>query len=334
MASLKSHKFRIEREAGWKQLEVILAKIERKSVRKLSDEELIALPGLYRSTLSSLNVARAISLDQDVIGYLESLSMRTYFAIYGNHTGFFERIGYFFKVEWPRSVQRLTRETVFALVLTVLSALIAYFLVRENMDWYFSFVPEGLAGDRTPASSVEELKQTLYHDPDSRSGLSVFASYLFSHNSRVAIFAFALGFAFAVPSIFLIAYNGFVLGAFLALFGDKGLGFEVGGWLIIHGATEIFAIVLAGAAGMHIGWSVAFPGKDSRLQAAALAGKQSAAVLGGVIIMLFFAGLLEGFGRQLILNDYIRYAIGLLSLALWCAYFYLPRDFETLDEAG
>ena len=36
---------------------------------------------------------------------------------------------------------------------------------------------------------------------------------------------------------------------------------ELGGWLIIHGSTEIFAIVLAGAAGFRIGWSVVFPGE-------------------------------------------------------------------------
>ncbi|HHL42580.1 MAG TPA: stage II sporulation protein M [Hellea balneolensis] len=332
MASLKSHKFRTEREAAWKQLEVILAKLERRSIKKLTDEEMLALPGLYRSTLSSLSVARSISLDQDVISYLESLSTRTYFAIYGNHTGLFERISYFFRVEWPRSVQRLSRETLFSLFITILSALIAYLLVRDNMDWYFSFIPDGLAGGRTPASTAEELRNTLYHDPNEKSALSVFATYLFSHNSRVAIFAFALGFAFAVPSVLLIMYNGCTLGAFIALFSSKGLGFEVGGWLIIHGATEIFAIILAGAAGMHIGWSVAFPGAHSRMEAASLAGKRSAAVLGGVIIMLFFAGLLEGFGRQLITNDFIRYGIGLSTLVLWCAYFYLPRDFDLLED--
>jgi hypothetical protein len=41
--------------------------------------------------------------------------------------------------------------------------------------------------------------------------------------------------------------------------------------------------------------------------------------------MLFFAGLLEGFGRQLIRSDVIRYAIALTSAAIWGGYFYLPR---------
>ena len=325
--SLKSHKFRLDREADWKKLENLLKRLENRSIRSLDDAEMIALPALYRSTLSALSVARATSLDQDVIAYLESLSTRAYFAIYGNQTRIFTRISYFFRIGWPRAVQNSSRETIASVLIFFLGALLAFVMVRTNMDWYFSFIPETLMDTRTPASTVAELRDTLYHDGD-ESGLSVFASFLFSHNARIAILAFALGFAFAIPSVALILYNGCTLGAFVALFVEKGLGFEVGGWLIIHGATEIFAIILAGAAGIKIGWTVAFPGEKSRMEAAAHAGSEAAAVLGGVVIMLFLAGLLEGFGRQLITNDYARYAIGLSTLSLWLAYFYLPRRGE------
>lgn len=329
--SLKSHKFRLDREADWKKLELLLGRLENSSIRSLSDAEMIALPALYRATLSSLSVARATSLDQDVIAYLESLSTRSYFAIYGNQTRMSTRLRHFFRIGWPQAVQNITRETIASALIMFLGALLAFVMVRNNMDWYFSFMPENLMGARTPASTVAELRETLYHDGD-ESGLTEFASFLFSHNSRVAILAFALGFAFAIPSAALVLYNGCTLGAFVALFVDKGLGFEVGGWLIIHGATEIFAIILAGAAGMKIGWTVAFPGKKSRMEALAQAGAQAASVLGGVVIMLFLAGLLEGFGRQLITNDYVRYAIGLTTLGLWLAYFYMPRNFETLES--
>ena len=45
----------------------------------------------------------------------------------------------------------------------------------------------------------------------------------------------------------------------------------------------------------------------------------------GVILMLLAAGLLEGFGRQLITDTVTRYAIGSLMLTFWLAYFYIPR---------
>jgi uncharacterized membrane protein SpoIIM required for sporulation len=213
----------------------------------------------------------------------------------------------------------------------LLGGIVGFMLVTNNPDWFFSFVPEDLAGSRGPTSSEKELRETLY-DGSMSDGLLEFATFLFSHNSRVSILAFALGFAFGVPTAFLILYNGCILGAFVAVFVEKGLGFELGGWLIIHGATELFAIILAGAAGFHIGRAIAFPGRQSRREAAAAAGQRAGTLMAGVIIMLFLAGLLEGFGRQLITHDLVRYAIGLSTFSLWCLYFYMPRKSDA-DEA-
>jgi hypothetical protein len=140
-----------------------------------------------------------------------------------------------------------------------------------------------------------------------------------------SLLAFALGFALGVPSIVLLLMNGAMLGAVLHVFISKGLGFEFGGWLLIHGVTELFAIVLAGAAGMRIGWAVAFPGDRSRLEAISETGRAAGAAMMGVVIMLLLAGLLEGFGRQLIVNDWARYAIAAATALIWGLYFYAPR---------
>jgi len=325
--TLKSHRFRIEREQSWRELEVILKAIEGRGIKSLTDEQIVALPRLYRSTLSSLSVARATSLDQGVITYLESLSARAYYILYGSQVSLINRISTFFRHDWPRAAKALWKETAISTALTILAAIVAFMLVKNNPDWFYTFMPDSMAAGRSPTASAENLRDTLYHDGDA-DGLGRFASFLFSHNSRVAIFCFALGFAFCIPTAFLLLYNGFILGSFVAIFSEKDLGFEVGGWLIIHGATEIFAIILAGAAGMHIGKAVAFPGELTRTESASNAGGTASLLMAGVIIMLFFAGLLEGFGRQLITNDLIRYGIGIGTLSIWLLYFYGPRNAE------
>ena len=118
------------------------------------------------------------------------------------------------------------------------------------------------------------------------------------------------------------------------VFVSKGLGYEFGGWLLIHGVTELFAIVLAGAAGLRIGWAVAFPGRQSRLEAMSGAGKAAGAVMMGVVIMLMLAGVLEGFGRQLITSDIVRYVIAGGSAILWGLYFYAPRPDRVMARIG
>lgn len=301
----------------------MLARAERKSAKALSDDELLALPILYRGALSSLSVARETSLDLELITYLEDLCTRAYFFVYGVRTSASSRIGIFFAHDWPAAVRSLWKETIAAFALTLIGVLAGYLLVSSDPSWYGSFVPAELAGGRDFQASAEDLRRTLYHEQGAQ-GLSAFATFLFTHNSQVAMLCFALGFAFGVPTAMLLIHNGAMLGAILALFVSRGLGFELGGWLIIHGSTEFLAIILAGAGGFRIGWSVVFPGEESRMDAAATAGRKAALVMAGVVVMLMTAGLLEGFGRQLITVDSLRYAVGLLMLIFWMGYFYIP----------
>jgi uncharacterized membrane protein SpoIIM required for sporulation len=315
---------RAAREEEWKQLETLLDTAERKSPRALSDEELMELPVLYRGALSSLSVARETSLDLELISYLEALCARAYFFVYGVRTSAWHRLKIFFAVDWPRAVRNLWRETLVASLLTLVGVIAGYLLVASDPVWFDAFVPEGLAQGRDFTASTETLRGTLY-DNDGNGWLGVFATFLFTHNSQVAILCFALGFAFGVPTSFMLIYNGGMLGAFLALFGARELGMELGGWLTVHGTTEFFAIILAGAAGLKIGWSVVFPGNASRLASATASGRTAGIAMAGVVVMLFVAGLLEGFARQLVTSDIARYAIGLSMLILWLGFFYLPR---------
>lgn len=315
--------FRSDREADWKAFDDLLTRAEKHSPKSLTDDELLSLPVLYRSTLSSLSVARATSLDNALIGYLESLCLRGYFYLYGARRGLIERIAAFFIHDWPGAVRDLWRETLVSVGLMLVGAVAAFRLVASDKTWFDAIIPADLAGGRGPDASVDWLRSGLYDGADGY--LSTFAAYLFTHNVQVSILAFALGFALAVPTVLLILMNGCILGAMFQVYWSKGLGFELGGWLVIHGSTELFAISLAGAAGMRIGTRIAFPGELSRMKAAAEAGRVAASAMVGVAIMLLAAGLLEGFGRQTITSDGLRYAIGGGFLALWIVYFYLIR---------
>jgi uncharacterized membrane protein SpoIIM required for sporulation len=330
---LKSTRFRQEREDGWRRLESLLAKVEKGSAASLSDEDLLAIPVLYRAALSSLSVARTISLDRSLLDYLESLCARAYFLVYGVRGTIWSSLARFFLDEWPAAARALWKETLVAGALMLLGVLVGYGLVAAQPEWFDSFVSPALANGRDPSASVATLRDTLYSHKTE--GLSVFAAFLFTHNAGVSLVAFALGFAFGLPTAFLLVSNGCMMGAFIALFASKGLGFQAGGWLGIHGVTENLAVVLAGAAGFHIGWAVAFPGERARLDAAAANGRRAAALMGGVLVMLVCAGVLEGLGRQLILDDRVRYAIAGATAVLWPLYLYAFRGPRAkMERAG
>lgn len=323
---VNASRFRAAHEADWARLDDLVGRLERRSIRALSDDDLLDLPILYRTTLSSLSVARDTSLDRALITYLEQLCTRAYFQIYGVQTPARRQIARFFLTGWPEAVRSLWLETLICLFFMFGAAIAAYLLILSDPSWFYSIIPQELAAGRDPSASAEDLRITLYESQES--WLVTFATFLFTHNSQLAIFAFALGFAFAVPTILLILYNGLMLGAFFAVFADRGLGPNLLGWLMIHGTTELLAIAIAGAAGIRIGTAVAFPGRLSRMEAAVVAGRTGATAVLGVVVMLAVAGLLEGIGRQTVNHDGARYAIGSLMLLGWILYFYARRRGE------
>lgn len=332
-ASLRSDRFRLERETDWRRLEAIVIELEKNRLRRISDEDLLALPVLYRQTASSLAVARETSLDAGTLAYLESLVRRAWFQVYGPRTSLAAWLRRFFAGGWGTAVRALWLDVCIALAVMIAGTAVGWLLVSRDPDWYYSLVPGQFTDSRRPGATREVLEQTL-QGGDSGEGLSIFAAYLFSNNSAVAILAFALGFAFGIPTLLLLVFNMAGLGAMLWLFTDAGLGWEFAAWLSIHGTTELFAILLAGSAGLHIGRAMAFPGKGSVLEAASASGRRAAQVMVGVIIMLVVAGLLEGFARQLVTDPISRGIIGVTMLLFWLVLFIVPRSRAAQSPIG
>jgi uncharacterized membrane protein SpoIIM required for sporulation len=333
--SVNASRFRGEYGAAWEELDDLCRRLEKRGVRALGEEELLALPGLYRTALASLAAARAFSLDLALLTGLEHLCARAYFQIYGVPVTMREQLVWFLTRGWPQAVRALWRELAFCLALTVLGVVVGFWLVQSDPSAYYDLIPGGMSEGRDPAASTAALRATLYGPglhPD-QSWLAVFATFLFTHNAQVAIMAFALGFAFAVPTVLLIAYQGLMLGAMLAVFAAHGLGPDFAAWLTIHGTTELLAINIAGAAGLRIGLAAAFPGRAARMAAMTAAGRQAALAMAGVVAMLMVAGMLEGIGRQLVQDPAQRVAIGLVVLGGWVVFYTLGGVFYTLGGA-
>jgi len=323
-AALRSDRFRLEREGEWKRLEAIVTRIERGRLRGVSDEDLLALPALYRTAVSSLSVARETSLDRETLLWLEGLTRRAWFIVYGPRAGLGDWLMRFFGGGWGASVRALGLDLLIALALMVAGTVAGWLLVASDPDWYYALMPGGMADARVPGASRAVLMGTLF-GKQNETGLAVFAASLFSNNAQVSILAFALGFAFGLPSALLLIQNTALLGALLWLYHGQGLTLELVGWLSVHGTTELFAILLAGASGIHIGRAMAFPGEAAVLEAAAAAGRRTAQVMAGVVLMLIVAGLLEGFARQLIDNTAGRLILGGFMLVFWIGYFFVWR---------
>lgn len=317
---MRSVEFRREREATWAELEQMIATADKKGLRALPADALARLPHLYRATLSSLSVARSISLDRALVEYLESLVGRAYFVVYGTRQHVRRQLAEFFAWKLPSTIRAAKWHILAAVIISIAGALAAYSLTSHDADYYYSFVGD-MAQGRTPASTTVELRDGLYHQEGVSSFLATFAASLFSHNSRIAILAFALGFVAGLPTILLLFYNGLTLGAFVALYTSRGLGWDIWGWLLPHGVTELTAIMLAGGAGLMLAQALVFSGARPRLDALRERGRPAAVIVVGTVLMLFVAGMIEGIFRQTVTDIHVRYAVAIATALFWIWYF-------------
>jgi uncharacterized membrane protein SpoIIM required for sporulation len=321
MLTLKSSEFRREREAGWSDLETLVAQARERGMRSLSTEDLRRLPLLYRAALSSLSVARSIALDRALLFYLEDLALRAFLAIYARPLAIGGAAREFFARALPRAVRSLSTHVTIALATLLLGALSGVLLVGGDEGWYHVIISAGLAGGRTPASTREDLLKILFSQTRDRAGLVAFANLLFSNNTLVSLLVFGLGIMGGIPTLLLVFGTGLMMGAFIALHAHRGLTLEIIGWLMIHGVSELGAVVIFAAAGLRLGELILFPGRHSRTDALAIHGTAIGEVAVGGVMMLLVAAVLEGMCRDTIANTDARLTIAVGTLVLWSTYY-------------
>ena len=322
---IRSSRFRAEREAGWRELDQLVTRAERNGLPSLRYEEAQRLANLYRQAVNSLSVARSISMDKALLTYLDALCARAYLVVYAPQESIRGAIARLFSHGIPQAVRRSALALAVGFLAMGLGAVIGYVLYFQDPGWFFTFVPPEMADGRVPGASQSYLRSTLYDDGGGRNGetLGVFASFLFSHNTRIAIFIFALGIFATLPSFVLTLYNGLLLGAFFAMFAEAGLALDLFAWLSIHGVTELAAICIACAGGAQLGLAVLLPGNLTRREALRLAGRDAVKLIILAGVMLIVAALVEGFLRQMVQSISLRLVIGWGLGALWLAWLLL-----------
>lgn len=318
---LRSSRFRRQREADWRALEELLGETDRGGTRSLSFEQARRLATLYRQACTSLSVAREISLDRALLTYLEALVARAYLSVYAPQDRLGNLIGRFFVYGAPGAARRSVFHILAGLLLLGLGSVAAYLLYGHDPSWYDALMPADLSGGRDTLSDTEELLAVIYGDASPPADqLAAFASYLFSHNTQVAFFSFALGVVAGLPTALLGLYNGLILGALVALHVERGIGWDLFGWLSIHGVTELSALAVAAGGGFRLAQGLLFPGGLSRAASLRAHGRDAAKLAILAAVMLLVAGLVEGFLRQLITDTSTRLTIGWGLGILWLAW--------------
>jgi uncharacterized membrane protein SpoIIM required for sporulation len=293
------HRFVQEEQKTWSELESLLDRLDRDPFGKMDLSEIKRFHYLYQRTSADLAKVAGFSSETDIRRYIESLVGRAHAEVHELR----ERPHRFYLLRWffqtfPETFRRHFRAFLLALAITVVGFLAGGGFVTMNLENKSVILPfSHLQANPSRRVAYEEETGAV---GDRLSGRKAsFSAFLMTHNTRVSLLTFAMGFTWGIGTAILLLYNGIILGATCLDFMHAGQSAFLLGWLLPHGAVEIPAILVAGQAGLVLaGTLIGRGGRTSFKNRLRTATPGLVTLIGGLAVMLVWAGIVEAFFSQ------------------------------------
>lgn len=315
--------FEAGRGARWAELEELLATAEAgRRARGKKGWDAARLAALYRSSCEDLALAQARAYPIHLTQRLESLTQRAHRLIYRRHGLGLARLARLALIDFPQATRAHRGYLLLATALFVLPLL--------AVGWA-SWRDPGFILHLVDSAQVREF-DTMYGPGDAGIGQrrtadtdwQMFGFYIM-HNIGLGFQTFAGGIFAGLGSAFFLVFNGLFLGAVGGYLIARGYAENFLSFVVTHGAFELTAIVLAGAAGLRLGHAWLAPGRRTRLQALKHAAEEAVVVVYGVIGLLLIAAAVEAFWSSARwVAPEVKYAVGALCWVL--VFGYLARQ--------
>jgi uncharacterized membrane protein SpoIIM required for sporulation len=304
----------------WTELEEIVDRLERGESKAMTLDEAKRFQLLYQKVSADLGRIATFAAEPELRGYLESLTARAYAEIHETRErGRRFNFARWFAADFPRAFRRRFGAFLLSVIITVVGIVFGGFAVALDEDAKEAILPGQFSNHLgNPAKRVAD-EEKAKHDRLAGSH-TTFASSLIANNISVSIRAVAFGMTWGLGTIMLLFYNGVILGLVAVDYILAGQLVFLLGWLLPHGVIEIPAVLIAGQGGLLLGQALIGRGDRAPLRdrLRAIAGDVMT-LIGGVAVMLVWAGLVESFLSQHhepAVPYWLKITFGVIELAL------------------
>jgi len=293
--------------------------------RKIVDPEKLA--DLYIEISDDLSYASTFYPDSEVLPYLNNLASKAHQLIYKNKKEGKNNIINFYKTSFPLEFYHYQKYLLISFLVFVFFLIVGWYSTNQDSDFV-----RLILGDSYVNMTLENIKNNDPMAVYKQSGSFDMFLGITINNIMVAFNAFIYGILLQVGTLYVLMFNGVMLGSFLAFFANQGLMWESFRTIWIHGVIEISVIIVAGSAGLVLGAGILFPKTYTRIESLKLAGEAGMKIMISTIPFFIIAGFLEGFVTRLTqMPDFISIAIIISSLILVLYYYvYYPIKLHNL----
>ncbi|MBR9829343.1 MAG: stage II sporulation protein M [Oceanospirillales bacterium] len=256
---------------------------------KVPDEH---FPEQYRQVCGHLSMARQRDYSDALVSRLNRLVMLGHHRLYQRDSrATLQRLGAALAT-FLIALRQQRRYVLCSALLFILPALVMGVGAYLSESFTYSMLSPDQAAELE--AMYDPGNARLGAERDSETDLFMFGYYI-SHNIGIAFKAFAGGIFLGLGTVAVVLFNGLYLGAVTGYLTRVGLGVTFYPFVIGHGAFELTAIVICGAAGLMIGHALIHPGRWGRLDALRQAASEAVKLMYGGVFMLFVAAFLEAF---------------------------------------
>ncbi|WP_294628082.1 stage II sporulation protein M [uncultured Bacteroides sp.] len=298
----------------WKETEKVVEQAASLSPDQLADA--------YADLTADLAFAQTHFPTSRITIYLNNLASALHNEIYRNKREKWTRIITFWTQEVPRTMHDARRELLASFLIFVVSVLVGVLSAANDPEFVRLILGNNYV-DMTLENIAKGEPMGVY---GSLSELPMFL-HITLNNIMVSFNCFAMGILTSFGTGYMLFSNGVMVGAFQTFFHQHGLLWESSLAIWLHGTLEIWAIIVAGAAGLALGNGWLFPGTYSRMESFRRGAKRGVKIVVGTVPVFMMAGFIEGcLTRHTELPDALRLGMILASLAFIIFYYiYLPN---------
>jgi uncharacterized membrane protein SpoIIM required for sporulation len=277
---------------------------------------------LYIHLTDDLAYARTYYPNSNTTAYLNRITQQAHRIIYQNQPMKRGRIAAFWRYEFPLLVYSARKEVLVSFLIFFIASLIGF--ISNRYDPGFVRIIMGDSYVNMTLANIEKGDPLAIYK--SMNQVQMFLG-ISINNIYISFLAFIFGIFSAFGTGYILLKNGIMLGTFQGFIVQKGLLLDSVSTIWIHGTFEIFAVIVAGAAGIVMGNSIVFPGSFSRLQSFRKGAMKGVRMVAGLIPVFIVAASLEGFVTRYTHAPYLlKFSIIGLSLFTITLYFFIyPR---------
>jgi uncharacterized membrane protein SpoIIM required for sporulation len=251
------------------------------------DQSLEALEA-YRSVARDLATARRVVPNSRTAAGLESLYTQLHALINRKPRGGGAGLLALLRVDIPVAARELRGHIFSMAALMTVAALAGWWLVSTFPTLIGIFASERM---------IETVEQGHLWTESmiSVAPSSVVSISILTNNIVVSILAFCFGIFFGLGTLYLIAFNGLMLGAAFAFVQPYHLAGALFKFIIAHGPVELSVICISGACGVALGESVIRPRGVSRRDSFQACAHRVGPLLLLCAALLVGCGFIEGY---------------------------------------